>query len=95
MPFPEFVESLYDLDDRGVDYLVSYDGECGGRGYGEELPPDLKCRKHLLCAGLSTQATFLGRREVTYEALYVSNGIESCMKSAIGPQLEFQEASSW
>ena len=95
VPFAEFVESLYELEARGVDYLISYDGQCGDRGYGEELPSDLKCRKYLLCAGLSTQATFLGRREMTYEALYVSKGIAPRVEANLCEQCEFQEAVSW
>ena len=100
LTFDEFVESLETLNRRGVDYLISYDGACGGREYGRDLPPDLGCRKVMLRAGLSSQALFLGRKSVTYEALYVSRGLISLMPDAkVGnaarqPDL-FAEAASW
>jgi len=49
--------------------LVSYDGICGGKAYGEELPSELRCTKILLSAGLSTQATLLEKTRYI-EALY-------------------------
>jgi len=96
--FAEFSESLYELNRKGVDFLISYDGECGGKAYGEDLPVDLECRKIMLCAGLSTQATFLGRKSLTYEALYVSRGLAADI-GQIAP-IEgcddcFPEAASW
>ena len=45
------------------------------RQYGNDLPKELECKKILLDAGLSSQATLLGKREVTYEALYISRGL--------------------
>lgn len=73
--FDEFVEAIEILDRKGIDYLISYDGECGGKTYGEELPSSLNCRKILLKAGLSSQALLLGRKSITFEALYVSNAL--------------------
>lgn len=75
LDFNEFVESLDDLNKRGIDFLISYDGCCGTKQYGNDLPKELECKKVLLDAGLSSQATLLGRREVTYEALYISKGL--------------------
>ena len=96
VPYAEFVEALYNLNTKGIDYIISYDGTCGDRGYGEELPKDLNCRKFLLCAGLSTQSTFLGRREMTYEALYVSKGLCDVAVDAVHfRQNEFPDAASW
>jgi DNA adenine methylase len=73
--FREFSDALSILNQKGIDFLVSYDGECGGKTYGEELPSDLCCTKMLLNAGISTQATLLGKREITFEALYVSESL--------------------
>lgn len=75
LDFNEFVDALDDLNKRGIDFLISYDGCCGTRQYGNDLPKELECKKVLLDAGLSSQATLLGRREVTYEALYISKGL--------------------
>jgi DNA adenine methylase len=75
--FQGFVDALSILNQKGVDFLVSYDGECGGKAYGAELPSGLRCKKILLNAGRSTQATLLGKRHITFEALYVSEGLSA------------------
>ena len=95
VPFAEFVEALRELNRKRIEYLISYDGVCGDRGYGEELPEDLQCKKFMLCAGLSTQATFLGKTEMTFEALYVSKGLASVAPEIVPSQVEFTEAASW
>ena len=58
-----------------MDYLISYDGECGGKEYGKELPESLGCKKIMLNAGVSSQATLLGKKEITFEALYISESL--------------------
>jgi DNA adenine methylase len=73
--FVEFVESIEQLNRRKVDYIISYDGLCGNKAYGEELPEYLKCTRILLKAGPSAQATLLGRKEQTLEALYISENL--------------------
>ena len=73
--FYDFVESFDMFNAKKVDSIVSSDGCCGDRPYGNELPSELKCRKVLLNGGLSSQATLLGKRETTYEALYISKGL--------------------
>jgi DNA adenine methylase len=73
--FDQFVESIESLNKRGIDFIISYDGECGEKGYGNELPQDLLCKKILLIAGLSTQSTLLGKRDTTFEALYISKNL--------------------
>jgi DNA adenine methylase len=70
--YEEFAEAISMLNKKNVDYIISYDGECGGKEYGSELPKSLNCTKFLLNAGLSTQATLLGKKDTTFEALYVS-----------------------
>ena len=67
--FGGFVEAVDRLNSRGVDFLISYDGRCGDRQYGEDLPEGLGLKKVLLNAGLSSQSLLLGRKEITYEAL--------------------------
>lgn len=75
VPFDEFAESIKILEQKGVDYLISYDGECGGKEYGEELPSNLHCQKIMLNAGLSSQALLLGKKSTTFEALYISEAL--------------------
>ena len=72
VPFREFVEAVGDLRRRGIDYLISYDGRRGETTYGEEIPAYFHCKKTLLNAGTSAQSTLLGRKDTTFEALYVS-----------------------
>jgi len=73
--FEEFVEALKFLNDRKVNYLVSYDGLCGNKKYGKELPESLGCKKFLINAGASAQSTLLGKSNITYESLYVSRSL--------------------
>ena len=67
-----FIRELELLNKRNIPYLVSFDGACGGRTYGQELPPHLKFKRILLPAGRSSQATLLGREALTIESLYLS-----------------------
>ncbi len=75
VPFDEFTRAVAALNKKSVAYLISYDGVCGGKAYGEELPQELHCKKILLNAGLSSQATLLGKRSTTFEALYISEAL--------------------
>jgi len=82
LSFEEFSDSIAKLDKKGIDYIISYDGECGGRSYGFDLPESLNCEKFLLNAGTSTQATLLGKKSTTYESLYVSKNIVNNIETA-------------
>lgn len=75
--FGDFVDAIDRLNSRGVDFLISYDGRCGNKQYGEDLPSELGLRKVLLNAGLSSQSVLLGKRELTFEALYISRGLQA------------------
>lgn len=68
----EFCESLSQLNAKEVMYAVSYDGRTGDKVYGEPMPKSLGLRHLELRAGRSTQATLLGRDDVTYEGFYLS-----------------------
>lgn len=91
VPFDEFAESIKILERKGVDYLISYDGKCGGKKYGKELPENLHCQKFMLNAGISSQALLLGKKSTTFEALYVSEGLLPVFCSA-PQQLSLLEA---
>lgn len=73
--FSDFVRAVDGLNRKGVDFVISYDGKCGDRTYGEDLPDYLECQKIYLNAGLSSQSTLLGKKETTYEALYLSKNL--------------------
>ncbi len=87
--YNEFVESLEDLNRRGIDYIISYDGSCGDKQYGNDLPNDLGLRKVMLNAGLSSQALLLGKKEVTFEALYLSANLQDVVQPTVHNQLLF------
>lgn len=74
--FEEFVGAIEDLNRRGIDYIISYDGSCGEKQYGIDLPEYLDLEKVLLKAGLSSQSLLLGKKEVTYESLYLSRNMQ-------------------
>lgn len=71
----DFVEALQELNSRGISYIVSYDGRRGDKTFGELLPASLNLTRIELEAGRSSQSTLLGRDEVTYESLYLSQAL--------------------
>ncbi len=73
--FWEFAQALDRLNRRGIRYLVSYDGRTGDKIHGEKLPEELDLTLIELYAGRSSQATLLGRSDVTIESLYLSPGL--------------------
>ncbi|WP_294586484.1 DNA adenine methylase [uncultured Phocaeicola sp.] len=74
--FDEFVEAIEGLNKRKIDYIISYDGSCGDKRYGVDLPEFLGLKKVLLNAGLSSQSLLLGKKEVTFESLYLSKNVQ-------------------
>jgi len=70
--FDSFALSLRDLNDRAVAFIVSYDGRTGGKVHGRTLPQQLELVRLEVHVGPSTQATLLGRKDVTVESLYLS-----------------------
>lgn len=73
--FNDFVECVEDLNRRRIDFVISYDGTCGDKQYGNDLPDELGLRKIMLNAGLSSQSLLLGKKETTIEALYLSHNL--------------------
>ncbi len=68
----EFVESLAALNHRSVSYIISYDGRTGRKSHGRKLPRFLNLVHEEIFAGRSTQATLLGRKDETFESIYLS-----------------------
>lgn len=85
----ELVDELALLNKRRVPFILSFDGTCGDRGYGEALPGSLQLRKINLNAGRSSQATLLGRDEVTVESLYLSKALVDKLDGT-SPSLAFK-----
>ncbi len=81
------VAALDALNRRQVPWILSYDGRCGDKSYGEPLPATL-CAKHLeLDAGRSSQATLNGVAAVTVESLYVAATLASHARVRPRPKL--------
>lgn len=70
--YDDFCVELEKLNERNIHYVISYDGRTGNKEYGQPLPDSLGLKRIELRAGRSTQATLLGRSDVTYESLYLS-----------------------
>lgn len=69
------IRALSDLNERRVQFILSYDGSSGNRTYGEPLPAEL-ARQICLDVGRSSQATLNGVVGTTIESLYISHGLE-------------------
>lgn len=70
--FSEFVESLSLLNENRIRYIVSYDGRTGKKIHGKLLPQNLDLTHIEIKAGRSTQSTLLGKKDITFESLYLS-----------------------
>ena len=70
----KMIEGLSILNEKGVSFILSYDGSCGDRTYGDRLPSELASRI-LLDVGRSSQSTLNGTSEVTVESLYISHNL--------------------
>lgn len=89
----ELIEELDSLNKRNIPFMLSFDGACGDKAYGANFPEFLELKKVCLHAGRSSQATLLGREDVTVESLYLSpalmekNNIKSYEKERPQPDL--------
>lgn len=68
------MEGLNILNAREIPFILSYDGSCGDRTYGDRLPREIASRI-LFDVGRSSQATLNGQNHVTIESLYVSHNV--------------------
>jgi DNA adenine methylase len=87
-------EGLNVLNQKGISFILSYDGSCGDRTYGDRLPEDLASRL-LLDVGRSSQATLNGQQHVTIESLYISHDIApACADNGAVTLSDFDEQLS-
>lgn len=73
---------LEELNARDAMFVLSYDGRKGSKTYGRRLPAELNLVHVIIEAGRSTQSTLLGRRDVTFESLYLSPPLIERIESA-------------
>lgn len=92
LPAAELWDCIEGLNRANVPFLLSYDGRCGSRDYGQEAPAACALRRVELHAGRSSQATLLGQAEVTVESLYLSPALyrqweerSMPLRSSLGP----------
>lgn len=75
LSFDNFVQSLERLNERGIDYIVSYDGQNDDGKFGKDLPEYLGLQHILVNAGRSAQGNLNGKQLTTFESLYISKNI--------------------
>lgn len=68
----DFADALASFNQRGLSYVVSYDGRRGSRTYGKPLPSSLDLVRYEIDAGRSTQSTLSGGTDRTIESVYLS-----------------------
>lgn len=73
--FEEFMQALDGLNRRAVPFILSYDGRTGNKKFGQDLPDALALHRIEIQAGRSSQATLLGRDDVTFESVYLSKAL--------------------
>lgn len=73
--FNDFVVAIEELNKKNITFAISYDGKRGSKIFGCELPKELNLKKVEIKAGRSSQATLLGREEITIESLYLSSSL--------------------
>jgi len=75
--FDDLVLALEKLNQRGIAFALSYDGQLGNKTFGQVLPESLKLKRIKIEVGRSSQLTLLGRKEITTESLYLSPNLLS------------------
>jgi DNA adenine methylase len=70
--FNDFVIAIENLNRQGVRFAISYDGKRGNKVFGNNLPQELGLKRIEIEVGRSSQATLLGKEEITVESLYLS-----------------------
>jgi DNA adenine methylase len=68
----EFINFLDKLNQKDIMFILSYDGRTGDKTFGHQLPEELNLTRFEVNAGKSTQATLLGKTQITFESLYLS-----------------------
>ena len=72
LTYDSFVEALSEMNEKGISFIISYDGLTGSKQHGKSLPSALALKHLYIHAGRSSQATLLGGTDETIESLYLS-----------------------
>lgn len=90
--FNEFIDQLKGLIERRIPFILSYDGRKGQKVYGTQLPSEMGLHRMEIKAGRSTQATLLGRNDITYESVYLSE--ELLVRLGLSPEVAVSRSTS-
>lgn len=72
LPREEFEPVLAEMVERDISFIISYDVVREDGKYGKPISSSLGLTHLHVAAGRSSQATLLGRNDVTFESLYLS-----------------------
>ena len=70
--FDKFLEYLENLNQRGIKFLLSYDGKRGKEDHTVEIPKELYKRHEYLLFGNSSFKQLHGVKEMVFESLYLN-----------------------
>lgn len=89
--FDDFVVAIEELNNRNIQFLISYDGQRGNKKFGQLLPKYLGLQRIELKTGRSSQSTLLGREETTIESLYLSPNLSNRSFKVAEDSLDMQK----
>jgi DNA adenine methylase len=72
LDYQALLDELKRMNSLEIPFILSFDGSCGAKDYEIEFPKELGLLRIPIDAGRSSQATLLGRSEITIESLYLS-----------------------
>lgn len=81
LTYDSFVDALSEMNNRGISFIISYDGITGNKQHGKSLPSFLSLKHLHIHAGRSSQATLLGGNDETIESLYLSPALAERLES--------------
>lgn len=71
----DLIDFILTLNAQNAMFILSYDGRKGVKMYGRSLPDNLSLSHLEIEVGRSTQSTLLGKKDITYESLYLSSAL--------------------
>ena len=79
LKFDDLCSEMDRMNRKDIKYLLSFDGTCGVKEYGQKLPSELRLKHVPVHMGRSSQATLLGRDDQTVESLYLSPSLTKAL----------------
>jgi DNA adenine methylase len=72
LDFKLLTQNLDFLLQKRIPFILSFDGRCGAKHYGEILPKEMGLTRLEVTTGRSSQATLNGESSHSFESLYIS-----------------------